>query len=67
MKIKVVKMFNVEIISIIVGIILCICQAVGVVDIGWFWATFPFWIVFAIDAVIILLIIIIVELKRLFS
>lgn len=36
-------------ISIIVGIILSILQGTGTIDIGWFWATFPFWIMFAVE------------------
>lgn len=30
--------------GIIVGTVLCILQGIGTIDIGWFWATFPFWI-----------------------
>lgn len=35
---------SLESIGIITGIVLCILNGVGVIDIGWFWATFPFWI-----------------------
>ena len=34
-------------IGTIVGITLCILEGVGTIDIGWFWATFPFWCVLA--------------------
>lgn len=53
-------------IGIIVGIILCILQGTGVINIGWFWATFPFWICPAIGlalgliAVVIILIAVVV-------
>ena len=46
-------------IGIIVGIVLCILQGIGTIDIGWFWATFPFWIVPAAGIAIILLIILV--------
>lgn len=46
-------------ISIIVGIILSILQGLGTIDIGWFWATFPFWIMFAVEAVLNLILVII--------
>jgi len=42
-------------VGVIVGIILCILQGVGTIDIGWFWATFPFWICPAIGLGIVLL------------
>lgn len=32
-------------IGIITGIVLCILKGCGTLDITWFWATFPFWIV----------------------
>jgi len=32
-------------IGIITGIVLCILQATGAINIGWFWATFPFWVI----------------------
>lgn len=28
----------------VVGIVLCVLQGIGTIDVGWFWATFPFWI-----------------------
>lgn len=46
-------------IGIITGIILCILQGVGTINIGWFWATFPFWIVPATSIAIFLVILII--------
>jgi len=47
-------------IGAIVGIILCILQGVGTIDIGWFWATFPLWIVPAFDLALVILIFIVV-------
>lgn len=46
-------------IGIIVGIILCILQGIGTINIGWFWATFPFWICPAVGLSVILLFVII--------
>lgn len=54
-----------ETIGIITGIVLCILQGIGTIDIGWFWAIFPFWIVIAFDAAIILLIFIIIGISTL--
>ena len=51
--------FSLESIGIIVGIILCILQGTGTINIGWFWATFPFWIVLAVDVAIVILILIV--------
>lgn len=48
-------------IGIITGIVLCILQGVGTINIGWFWATFPFWIVPAIDVVIFIIILVLVS------
>ena len=45
--------------GIVVGIVLCILQGVGVINIGWFWATFPFWICPAVGVSLFLLILII--------
>lgn len=42
--------------GIITGIVLCILQGTGNINIGWFWATFPFWIVPAIDVAIVLIV-----------
>ena len=53
-------LFSLETIGIITGIILCILQGVGVIDIGWFWATFPFWIPIALDIAVFLLICLVV-------
>ena len=53
---KVIYSMPLEIIGIITGIVLCILQSTGVIDIGWFWATFPFWIVIAVDVALVLLI-----------
>lgn len=46
-------------IGIIVGIVLCILQGVGTINIGWFWATFPFWIVPATELSIVLIVILV--------
>ena len=46
-------------IGIIVGIVLCILQGVGTINIGWFWATFPFWIVPAAELSIVLIVILV--------
>lgn len=46
-------------IGIVTGIILCILQAIGKINIGWFWATFPFWIPIAADIAILIIILII--------
>lgn len=37
------------VIGVIIGIVLTILEAVGTINIGWFWATFPFWIVPAVE------------------
>lgn len=39
-------------IGILTGIVLSILQGVGTINIGWFWATFPFWIIPAIELAI---------------
>ena len=39
-------------IGILTGIVLSILQGVGTINIGWFWATFPFWITPAIELAI---------------
>lgn len=57
---KIVLSFPLEGIGIIVGIILCILQGVGTIDIGWFWAIFPFWIVIAVDLALFLIVLLIV-------
>ncbi len=36
---------NCFLVAVITGTVLCILQGVGAIDIGWFWATFPFWAV----------------------
>lgn len=48
-----------ETIGIITGIVLCILQGVGTISIGWFWATFPFWIVLAVDLALIVVVFVI--------
>lgn len=30
-------------IGLVLGTALCMCQGLGAISIGWFWATFPFW------------------------
>ena len=49
------SLFSLSDIGIITGIVLCILQACNVLNIGWFWATFPFWIVPAFWVAIFLL------------
>lgn len=51
--------FSLESIGIVLGIVLCILQGVGTIDIGWFWATFPFWAPLALEIAILILVIII--------
>ena len=46
-------------IGIITGIVLSVLQGVGVINIGWFWATFPFWIVPAASLALFLILMII--------
>ena len=46
-------------IGVITGIVLCVLQGVGVFDIGWFWATFPFWIAPAAYVAIVIVILIV--------
>lgn len=58
---------SLELLGIITGIVLCILQGVNVIDIGWFWATFPFWIVIAVDVVIIILTLFVVGIVALFA
>lgn len=50
--------FSLETIGLITGIVLCILQGVEAVDIGWFWATFPFWAPIAFDISLLVLLII---------
>lgn len=52
--------FSMEFLGVVVGTVLCILQGTGVIDIGWFWATFPFWILIAVDAVIITIVLLII-------
>lgn len=47
-------------IGVLTGIVLSILQGIGVINIGWFWATFPFWIVPALWFVFFLLLLIVV-------
>jgi len=57
---KTVKcVLSLETIGIILGIVLCILQGIGTIDIGWFWATFPFWAPIAFDIVILIIIVIV--------
>ena len=42
--------------GIITGIVLCILKGVGVINISWFWATFPFWIVPAASLAFLILV-----------
>lgn len=59
-----IETFITYIIGIITGIVLSILQGVHVIDIGWFWATFPFWILPAVDiclAIILFIALLLVE------
>ena len=49
------SLFSLSDIGIITGIVLCILQACNVINIGWFWATFPLWIGAAVGLAICLL------------
>lgn len=66
-KINVTYSFSLWGIGIITGIVLCILQGVGTIDIGWFWATFPFWIVPAVDIALCLLILVVVGIVALIA
>lgn len=46
-------------IGIITGIVLCILQGVGTINVGWFWATFPFWIVPAVYIALLFIVVIV--------
>ena len=64
---KVVLCLPLETLGIMTGIVLCILQGVGVINIGWFWCIFPFWILIASYLallVIVILIAIIIGLIR---
>lgn len=47
-------------IGVLTGIVLSVLQATNVINIGWFWATFPFWIVPALWFVFITIVLIVV-------
>ena len=47
--------FSLSGIGIVVGIVLSILQGLGTIDIGWFWATFAFWICPATELAIFLI------------
>ena len=47
-------------IGILTGIVLSILQGVGTIKIGWFWATFPFWIIPAIELAIFVVALIVI-------
>lgn len=34
-----------EFIGVIIGTVFCVLQATGSWNVGWFWVTFPFWVV----------------------
>lgn len=46
-------------IGVIVGVVLCVLQGIGKIDIGWFWATFSFWIVPAVSVSIVIVMMVI--------
>lgn len=54
-------------IGVIVGIILCVLQGVGAINIGWFWATFPLWICPAVSLAFLLICVVIVLIVYLVS
>ena len=56
---KIVLSIPLETIGIITGIVLCILQGLGVIDIGWFWCIFPFWILIASYLALLVIVIII--------
>ena len=56
---KITTSLSLSSIGIITGIVLCILQGVGTINIGWFWATFPFWIVPAVGLTIYVVIILV--------
>lgn len=43
------------VIGMMVGLVLCILQGANAVNIGWFWATFPFWVWAPIDISLLVL------------
>lgn len=45
----------------IIGTIFCILEGVGAINLGWFWATFPYW--FWLPAIILVLLIAFVDSK----
>lgn len=45
--------------GIVIGVILTILQGVGAIDIGWFWATFAFWIVPAVALFLVIILLLI--------
>ncbi len=49
--IKIIPVFSLSAIGAILGAVFSVLQASGVINIGWFWATFPFWIVPALGVV----------------
>ena len=69
-RVNTTSVISLETLGIITGTVLCILQGCGVIDIGWFWATFPFWIPLALDAAVVLIaifvcfIIVLVDEKR---
>ena len=65
--VRVTSMLSLETIGIITGIVLCILQGVGTINIGWFWATFPFWICLAVDLAIALIVLLIVGIVALIA
>lgn len=66
-RVSVTSMLSLETIGIITGIVLCILQGVGTINIGWFWATFPFWIWLAVDLAITLIVLLIVGIVALIA
>jgi len=57
MRVSTLKIMSIIImtIGIITGIVLSVLQAVRTINIGWFWATFPFWAPIALQITVFFL------------
>lgn len=44
--------FGTTTMAIVLGIALCVLNAMGFISISWFWATCPFWAGFVLDILI---------------
>lgn len=54
-------------IGVLTGITLCILKACNVLNISWFWATFPFWIVPSVGLTIFIIVFIVTLILELTS